>query len=76
MPIFSAQRNRFPTLTSFFSFVEPGRYLQWDEGSPSTTAAQSPRPQVSNKASSELLALVDRFSKLLQMNTESVILSE
>jgi hypothetical protein len=76
VPIFSAQRNRFPTLTSFFSFVEPGGYLQWDEGNPSTTTAQSPRPQVSNKASSELLALIDRFSKLFQMNTASVALSE
>jgi hypothetical protein len=47
-----------------------------DEGNPSTTTAQSPRPQVSNKASSELLALIGCFSKLFQMNTESVALSE
>lgn len=53
-----------------WSSAEPGGYLQWDENNPDTTAARSPRPQVSNKACSELLALLNRFGKMFQMNSE------
>jgi hypothetical protein len=64
----------FPALTFFISLTEPGGYLQWDEGNPDQTAARAPRPEVSNKACAELLALLIRFGKISKLHTELVIL--
>ena len=57
----------------FISFAEPGGYLQWDESNPDTTAARSPRPEISNKACVELLALLERFGKMFKLHTELVV---
>jgi hypothetical protein len=57
----------------FISFAEPGGYLQWDESNPDTAVARPPRPEVSNKACAELLALLNRFGKMFKLYTELVI---
>src|SRR3954468_2947039 len=57
----------------FISFAEPGGYLQWDESNSDTTAARPPRPEVSNKACAELLALLNRFGKMFKLHTELVV---
>ena len=62
----------FRPLTVYGLIIEPGGYLQWDESDPDTSIARSPRPEVSNKACGELLALITRFSKMFGMHTESV----
>ena len=59
-------------LTICVPVAEPGGYLQWDEGNPDTSAARSPRPEVSDKACAELLGLLSRFGKMFKMHTEWV----
>ena len=65
--------NRLSYADIFISFAEPGGYLQWDEINLDTIAARPPRPEVSNKACTELLALLNRFGKTFKIYTESVI---
>jgi hypothetical protein len=65
--------NRLSYADIFISFAEPGGYLQWDESNPDTAAARPPRPEVSNKACAELLALLSRFGKMFKLYTELVI---
>jgi len=65
--------NRLSYADIFISFAEPGGYLQWDEINLDTIAARPPRPKVSNKACTELLALLNCFGKMVKLYTESVI---
>jgi hypothetical protein len=65
--------NRLSYADIFISFAELGGYLQWDECNLDTAAARSPRPEVSNKACTELLALFNRLSKKVRLYAESVI---
>jgi hypothetical protein len=71
--IFRKPCNRLSYADIFISFTEPGGYLQWDESNPDTTAARSPRPEVSNKACAELLALLKRFGKVFKLHTKLVV---
>ncbi len=52
------------------SITEPGGYLQWDEGDPSTTSARSPSPDISAAACKQLIGMLDHYGKMFKMLTE------
>ena len=56
-----------PLIKNLVKMLKPGGYLQWDDGSPSATMAQSPNPSISCEASTEIVKLLQYFSTMFKV---------
>jgi len=59
-----------PLITNLVKMLKPGGYLQWDESDPSTVAPRSPNSSVQHPGATQLMDIIQEFSKVYKLQAD------